>query len=83
MDRDSENFRELTLYFISTRQWSEAYQLHRQSYGSSPADAKSAIHDLAQRYGYPVQVSRSPAMTLLLGSAAVMMFVLLYRLMFA
>jgi hypothetical protein len=52
LGQESEHFRELCLYFISSKQWTEAYELHQQAYGSSPADAKTAIRDLANRYGY-------------------------------
>lgn len=52
LGQESEHFRELCLYFISSKQWTEAYELHQQAYGSSPADAKTAIRELANRYGY-------------------------------
>lgn len=51
-DQESESFRELCLYFIGSEQWSEAYELHQQVHGSSPAAAQTAIHELAARYGY-------------------------------
>lgn len=60
LDQETANFRELCLYFIQTEQWGDAYDLHQQTYGSSPADAKYAIHELAVRYGYaPVEKSAS------------------------
>ncbi len=64
LQQDSENFRELCLYFISTQQWSEAYELHQQTYGSSPAEAQNVIGELAVRYGYAVN-AKSKSMALL------------------
>ena len=57
--REVDQFRELTLYFISTKQWSEAYELHRQAFGSSPSDARLAVSELARRYGYERESGRS------------------------
>ncbi len=60
----SEQPRDILLYLISSEQWNEAVALYQQEFGTNRTDARVAVSELAENYGY-VASKRTAAIMLI------------------
>ncbi len=51
-DNCTEVTRELLVYLISHQQWNDATDMYQQEFGTTPAVARAAVDQLAEKYGY-------------------------------